>query len=275
MSHMSAVATKAIRWIAAPIKWLVRSRWRVQLLFLFLLNPFGLFRFDGFCLPVLNCHGCPAASTTCPIGASGHMLAVGAIPWMPLGIWGLIGSIFGRLSCGWVCPFGFIQDLLAKIPLPKWNPPRWTRFIKYAVLFGMVFLVAVLVGTKTRWFFCGICPAATIFANGWYWIKEGMQVPLLRIAFLIGFVVLMLFVRRGFCRIVCPIGAGLAFFNRIALLSLKYLPRWCSDCMLCLRSCPSGKGPLENPRDAECVYCLDCFKCSALGLDFVPDKEKK
>lgn len=51
---------EAIRWIVAPIKWLTRSRWRVQLAFLIVFNPFGLFYAGGLCLPVLNCHGCPA-----------------------------------------------------------------------------------------------------------------------------------------------------------------------------------------------------------------------
>ena len=121
--------------------------------------------------------------------------------------------------------------------------------------------------------FCKICPAGTASGSIWYWVSTGYPVAAARLVALAVFLALMLFVQRGFCKIVCPIGAGLAVFNRISLLSLKFLPRWCSECLKCLRNCPSGSGPMDDPRDPECMYCMDCFKCSALKADFSADKK--
>ena len=245
----------------------------MQLAAFFILNPLGVVGLTAVCLPVLNCHACPMAWTTCPIGAFGTTLSIGVIPWLALGSFGLVGTLFGRFTCGWICPFGFAQDLTAKLPVPKWNPPPWTRWIKYGVLIGTVFLVPILLGIKSRLFFCRTCPVGTISGSGWYWFFHDQPIAWVRIAFLLGFLTLILFVRRGFCGMICPIGAGLAVFNRISLLSIKYLPRWCSKCLKCLRVCPTGIGPMEDPRDPECMYCMDCFKCSALEADLSPEEK--
>ena len=244
---------------------LQRHRWKIQLVWLLILNPFGLYRSSSFCFPL----------NICPIGVLGNMLEVGIIPFVALGVFGLIGGLVGRLTCGWVCPFGFIQDLIAKIPIRKWNPPRWMHYSKYVVLVVLVFFVATAFGTETRWFFCRICPAGTAFGSVWYWIAEGMPVALTRLGFLAGFVALMVFVKRGFCRLVCPIGAGLGVFNRISLLNIKYEPRWCSDCMVCTSACPVDSGPMDDPRQEECLYCAECFRCSALSMDFSSKKKKR
>lgn len=271
MPDVSEVTPPAARVAAKSTGWTTRLRWKVQLAALVLLNPFGLAGLTGICVPVLNCHACPAAWTTCPVGAIGGLLAIGMIPWIALGAFGFVGALFGRLTCGWICPVGFFQDLLAKIRLPRWHPPRWTRWIKYGVLLGTVFLAPIFIGTDTRLFFCRICPAGTATGSGWYWLAYDHPIALTRIVFLLGFLALMLFVRRGFCNIICPIGAGLSVFNRISLFTIKFMPRWCSKCLKCLRGCPSEQGPAEDPRSPECIYCLDCFKCPALKANFSAD----
>lgn len=276
MSYLSELADKTTRRVVDRAGWLASLRWKVQLFSFLALNALWFeswreYRVKGACLPVLNCHGCPAAAAYCPVGVVGDMLSLRLIPWLALGTLGLVGILFGRLTCAWVCPFGFIQDLIAKIPVPKWKPPRWTRCIKYAVLIGMVILVPLFLGTDSNWFFCKICPDATIFANGWYAAFEGGSLSGYRLVFLGLFLLLMLFVVRGFCRLVCPIGAGLALFNRFSLLSLKFERRWCSECMQCVRECPAGMGPMDDPRSPECVYCMECFKCTGLGMGFADE----
>jgi ferredoxin-type protein NapH len=270
---LSELDKKATREVADRSGWLSSVRWKVQLLAFLVLNSlvpasWRPYRLKGACVPVLNCHGCPAAATYCPIGVIGDMLSLRVVPWLALGAFGLVGIIFGRLSCGWICPFGFLQDLIAKIPVPKWKPPKWTGYIKYAVLGGMVFVAPLVVGVDSRWFFCGICPDATIMANGWKAAFDGGSVSSTRLIFLGIFLLLSLFVVRGFCRMVCPIGAGLAFFNRFSLLSLKFKKRWCSECMQCLRECPVDIGPMADPRSPECIYCGQCFKCHGIVMDF-------
>jgi len=69
----------------------------------------------GGCTPILNCWSCPLAWSSCPMGALQHFISLRLIPFYILGFFGTIGMVVGRMSCGWVCPFGFLQDLLYKI----------------------------------------------------------------------------------------------------------------------------------------------------------------
>jgi len=238
LPDVSKVKSKPVRRTGDRASRLKRLRWKVQLASAILLNSLwfpamrGL-RSSSVCLPVLNCHGCPAALAYCPIGVAGDMTAIGLVPWLALAMFGLVGLLCGRLSCSWVCPFGSLQDLLAKLPLPKWNPPRWTRWTKYGVLFGMVFLAAGTVGTASYWFFCRICPMATLTARIPAWIQGVIGINLIALTALLAFLLLSATVKRGFCRLVCPMGAGLALFSRWSLLSIK-IPRprgsKCSQC---------------------------------------------
>ena len=71
------------------------------------------------CVPGLNCYSCPGAIGSCPVGALQAQLgrAKKSIPFYILGFLLLFGVLFGRLICGFLCLFGFIQDLLYKIPV--------------------------------------------------------------------------------------------------------------------------------------------------------------
>jgi ferredoxin len=57
-----------------------------------------------------------------------------------------VGLVFGRLFCGFLCPFGWFQDLLHRIPGRKFSLPRWTRFGKYLALLLLVFALPFLLG---------------------------------------------------------------------------------------------------------------------------------
>ena len=277
MPHLSEV-TPAARRAASKTDRRHRLRRATQALSLVLLNPLALYRFRGLCLPVLNCHGCPASATTCPIGAFGSMAEVGIFPFLVLGTWGLVGALWGRLSCAWVCPFGLLQDLLARLPVPRWHPPRWLAGTKYAVLVVMVLVAAVTVGTGARWFFCGVCPAGTATAGIPLRLMQGIPVPPIRIAFLVGFLALMLFVSRGFCRLACPIGAGLALFNRFSLLRLRVDRSQCVACGVCGRACLLDEDPLEAEGAGGCIRCLECQRCPqgliSLGTGAPPQREQ-
>ncbi|MCL1832614.1 MAG: 4Fe-4S binding protein, partial [Oscillospiraceae bacterium] len=88
-----------------------------------------------FCTPGLNCYSCPAAVTSCPIGAIQSLIA-GARHSVSLFVGGFLivtAALFGRYICGYVCPFGLFQDLLYRIPTPKIKVRfRYLRYIKYA-----------------------------------------------------------------------------------------------------------------------------------------------
>lgn len=82
----------------------------------------------SICVPVLNCYSCPGALGACPIGALQTVLGRGRFPFYVLGLMMAFGVVLGRAICGLLCPFGLVQDLLHKIPLPKYQlPPRFDR----------------------------------------------------------------------------------------------------------------------------------------------------
>lgn len=148
--------------------------WRrlTQISFVFLLNPY-FYSFRNTCFPILNCWGCPIAAFSCPIGAMGQFLANGVFPFIVLGTLIFFGVIIGRLLCGWVCPFGLLQDLMNKIPSPKINMPSFLSYGKYLTLLVMVLLIPIFFGvvmtpgetTPQDFFFCNFCPAGTLEAS--------------------------------------------------------------------------------------------------------------
>ena len=107
----------------------------------------GLYQGAGktVCVPGLNCYSCPAASGACPIGA--FQAVVGSskfsFSYYITGFLILLGVLLGRFICGFLCPFGWFQELLHKIPTKKLSTKRLKplTYLKYAVLLVMVFLL--------------------------------------------------------------------------------------------------------------------------------------
>ena len=79
------------------------------------------------CVPGLSCYSCPGAFFACPLGAWQSALS-GAVPKFPVYVLGLLllfAACFGRFICGWLCPFGFFQDLIHRLPFPKMKNRPW------------------------------------------------------------------------------------------------------------------------------------------------------
>ena len=103
----------------------------------------GLYQGAGktVCVPGLNCYSCPAASGACPIGA--FQAVVGSskfsFSYYITGFLILLGVLLGRFICGFLCPFGWFQELLHKIPTKKLSTKKLKplTYLKYAVLLVM------------------------------------------------------------------------------------------------------------------------------------------
>ena len=255
------------------------------------------------CVPVLNCYSCPGALGACPIGAL-QAVAGGAghrISFYVLGTLMLFGAVFGRLICGFLCPFGMVQDLLARIPVSKWHVPRRAdrllRYLKYLVFLVLVLLLPMLLtnafGTGAPYFCKWLCPAGTLEAGlpltamnrslramtGWLfrW-KVGVLIVILGLCVLI---------RRPFCRYLCPLGAFYGLFNRFSLFQMHLEENACIRCGKCEEVCPMDlkifpeaegeKAGLKKEqttafRSAECIRCGRCqAACPAGAVYGTPD----
>jgi ferredoxin-type protein NapH len=244
-----------------------RIRLKVQLGLTVLLN-IGLVQWHFICLPVFNCHSCPISVFGCPLGVIGQFAGVGLVPLSVVGGIAIAGLLAGRLLCGWACPFGFVQELLYKVPYVKFTIPAWTRFIKYAVFVGLVVLVPVFLSTNFPLYFCRLCPVATIeSAIPWAIINGTTDAVGLAIRLTVLFAVIILAMghRRFFCKVICPLGACLSVFNRFAAVFPERTSD-CIDCGVCNRVCPmktnSGEARFGvfDKHAEECISCLECRK---------------
>lgn len=223
----------------------------------------------SFCNPVLSCHSCALSWFACPIGVYTQYAGMHMFPFFALGTVLLLGVLFGRLFCGWVCPFGLVQDLLYKIPSRKFSLPGWTSWIKYAVLGILVVALPWLWGGETMASFCRICPASALEVSLPDWIAGGFKTPapatLMRFGVLAVILIAGVAASRSFCRTLCPIAAILGPLNYISFWSVKPVTAACSTCGKCDSICPVGGDPSARlsegghaNRDHDCIVCHEC-----------------
>ncbi len=143
---------------------LARGRTWVQAAFLLVwLGPFSL-RLHTVCSPVFHCYSCPLATFACPIGVLANFSALHVMPFLALGTLVILGAALGSFVCGWVCPFGFLQDMIARVPAPKFHLPSWMGYSRYVVLGVFVLAIPYLFGKEHPLFFCRLCPAGALEA---------------------------------------------------------------------------------------------------------------
>ncbi len=245
-------------------------------------------------LPVVHSLGTPQKTIGDAFTILQKMLYENLFPWLPLASFVLAAAVLGRSLCGWVCPFGFIQDLLvyikkrhAKVSL---RTHQSSVNVKYLILAVTLFISGTLavslamgVGESYRRAlgvfapapFNALSPSDTLFAilprivlESWYGLvaESLLASPLLwaRIFILGIFLLLAVYVPRSWCRYACPHGALLAVLNRFSFLGLQRDPVKCTKdgCRQCVEVCPMRIRILELPwekfSDPECIYCLKC-----------------
>ncbi|WP_398351668.1 transcriptional regulator NosR [Shewanella loihica] len=168
--------------------------------------------------------------------------------------------LWGRaVYCGWLCPFGALQELvnvmgryfkLPQVELPFAVHERlWA--IKYLILLALFGLSLDSLAMAEQ--FAEIEPFKTTFL-----LKFDREWPFILWALLMIFS--SLFNRKTFCRYLCPLGAALSVSNSVRLFDwLKRRPECGTPCKTCAKECeiqaihPNG---VINMR--ECHYCLDC-----------------
>ncbi len=274
-----------------------KLRLMVQLLFTIVTNGYVFGFMNGkiyqgklkyACVPGLNCYSCPGAVGSCPIGALQALLNQRGltVPFAVLGFFFLFGSLLGRFICGWLCPFGFVQDLLHKIPLFKKRKRlpghHILKYGKYVVLILFVLLGSMFLfgGFAKVPAFCKyICPSGTLFGalpligrnemlqaqvGGLFFWKLGILAVVL---------VLSIKVYRPFCQYLCPLGAVYGWFNRFSLVQICWQEEKCLSCGACQNACPVDLSVKEISRSPECIRCGKCVSaCPAECLSFTHPK---
>ncbi len=226
------------------------------------------------CLPGLNCYSCPGALGSCPIGSLQAVLSSRdyKFTFYIAGFLLLVGALVGRFVCGWLCPFGLVQDLLHKIPFPKklkkLPGDKFLRYLKYLILIGFVIVLPLtvldIVGQGSPWFCKYICPSGTLFGG----IPLIAANPVLRsvlgwlftwkVTILTILIILSIIVFRPFCHYLCPLGAIYGCFNPIALYRFKIDKNKCTDCGACKAACPMDINVAKTPNSPECIRCGKC-----------------
>lgn len=239
------------------------------------------------CVPGLNCYSCPGAVGACPIGSLQNSLSGMSFrfPYYVLGLLIFFGALLGRAVCGFLCPFGLLQDLLNKIPFVKkirtFKGDRKLRKMKYIVL--IVLVIAIPIFAKLTPTFCKfLCPSGTL-SGVLLSISDSKIIALLggrfmwKLSVLLIVVILSVMIYRPFCKYLCPLGAIYAPFNKVALLRMECDSESCIDCGACKDACGMGVDPTKDANDMECIRCGACIKScpvKALSYEFGFNKEK-
>ena len=231
------------------------------------------------CVPGLNCYSCPAASGACPIGS--FQAVVGSskfrFSYYITGFLILLGVLLGRFICGFLCPFGWFQELLHKIPTKKLSTKKLKplTYLKYAVLLVMVVLLPAFlvndVGMGDPFFCKYLCPQGVLEgAIPLSLANSGIRAALGKLftwkfSILLSVIVLSVVFYRPFCKWLCPLGAFYALFNRVSLLQMKVDGHKCISCGKCARACKMDVDVTKTPNHTECIRCGMCVSACPTG----------
>lgn len=233
------------------------------------------------CVPGLNCYSCVGALGSCPIGSLQAVIGKkgGGFPFYVVGFLLLIGSLLGRLVCGWLCPFGLFQDLLHKIPFPKKirTLPKEKILVKLKYLILLIFVIILPmylvnnIGNGNPYFCKYICPVGTL--------EGGIPLVLLNKAMRgsIGFlfvwknvillttIILSIIIYRPFCKLICPLGAIYSLFNKVSFYRYQINCDKCINCGKCAKICLMNVDPVKDANHLECIRCGNCRKACPKG----------
>lgn len=254
-------------------------------------------------LPTLSCHFLDQRVANCFLYVVQDLLGSG---WkvkytsliLPVICFLILGVIFGRAWCSWVCPIGFIQDLFTRarkyLNFGHYNlSEKLKQAALYSKWFLVIYLIVISLGIGIPYFFlrayqydlilpfCQICPGKQLYPMLGGRFSQVLRVDTistltavmgyLAIASFIFYIVTTAFIRRMWCRL-CPIAIFLGFMNKISFLTLKKEGKRCTKCGICLRACPVQVREVYEEKEKERIdphTCILCYRC----VEMCPEKD--
>ena len=193
----------------------------------------------------------------------------------------MLGVLLGRFICGFLCPFGWFQELLHKIPTKKLSTKKLKplTYIKYAVLLFMVVLLPTFITNDVGMgdpFFCKyLCPQGVLEgAIPLAVVNSGIRAALgtlfsWKLGILITVIVLSVLFYRPFCKWLCPLGAFYALMNKVSLFGMKVDKHKCVSCGKCAKACKMDVDVTKTPNHTECIRCGMCIRaCPTKAISF-------
>ncbi|MBA2841216.1 ferredoxin-type protein NapH [Methanococcus maripaludis] len=176
-----------------------------------------------------------------------------------------VSVVFGRLFCGFICPFGIIFEWTYKLKmkinnskiLPKVDPKIHNKliYLKYILLIIGLYLTF----KYATYVICGVCPIGSF---------AGLNGTVISFILLGLFIILGYFIPMFFCRYFCPIGALLGLLSVKPVFKIKSNDK-CNTCRLCEKKCPMQIDILDNMDEKECIRCFQCVTaCKKGGIKY-------
>ena len=173
---------------------------------------------------------------------NGEMLHWGLL--IILCVWLIIA---GRVFCGKVCPVGYAQDFIFKIPffikIKTFKFDKYIRLLKYVNVFVNLLLLPLLA------FWGYIAPE-----------NEEDGPPKILLIALAASMIFAIIIHRPFCKYICHVGTVSSLFNKISLYKYKTLHENCIQCGLCVKKCKMNIIPYTMKNSFECIRCGYCKK---------------
>jgi polyferredoxin len=205
---------------------------------------------------------------------------------IPLVIFLFLVTLLGRVWCGWLCPIGYLQNILLRIRKALGIPytdisPKATMVLNQSslvILFlisflsfsvGVTFLGINSFFSASQLPFETVAPPRpiTVFIQqliGWESWDAGIPLPAIFVVLTV--IVLSFKIRHFWCRI-CPAGAMMSFVNRSALVTIQKDGTKCTKCRACLRACPMDIEEIYEEKERANVTnrtCIHCYRCIEL-----------
>jgi polyferredoxin len=222
---------------------LIVKRWIIPIRGFTQLALFTLSEATFICNKGIPCSNCPLSFGICPIGTTQRITFIPYSPfYITLSIILITGLVFGTLVCGWACPVGFIQDIFHAPRLKEIKVSNKFKAFRYFTLL----LGVVLIFLELRFNFLskrgiGVFHEVTIIGGG----------LLLTTA---------IFVKRPFCRILCPLGLIYGKLNKVSPIKVMLNKNKCSACGECNKVCISDINPVKEVNSVLCAKCFNCLK---------------